>query len=106
MLPSRSVAVTNRPVRVRNALYTRRPSHAWVAEACEFFGLMFGSPTLWASVVQSGLPVARSNARIDCSAVFSSAVVRNTRPPQTIGLECPRPGTGVFHATLSVADQR
>ena len=35
-----------------------------------------------------------------------TAVVRNTRSPQTIGDDQPRPGTSVFQATFSVADQR
>src|SRR5882724_4028553 len=33
------------------------------------------------------------------------AVVRNTRSPQTIGEDQPRPGISTFHATFSVADQ-
>src|SRR5688572_27357557 len=35
---------------------------------------------------------------------FSYAVVRKILSPQTIGDELPRPGTGFFHTTLSVAD--
>src|SRR5438128_1864703 len=38
---------------------------------------------------------------MDCVLAASSAVVRNTRGPQTAGLECPRPGTGAFQATFS-----
>ena len=37
--------------------------------------------------------------------VVSSALVKNTRLPQTTGLECPRPGTGVFQTMCSVSLQ-
>src|SRR5690606_28331953 len=41
---------------------------------------------------------------IDSLAPSSYSVVRKMWSPQTIGEECPRPGTAVFHFTPSVGD--
>src|SRR6478609_10350298 len=86
--------------------YTRSPSRIGVGEAQLFFGLISrrSDGILKTSTLSASCPVAMSNAiRRSEMPRWSTAVVSHTRPPPTTGDDQPRPGTGVFHATLRVS---
>ena len=57
-------------------------------------------------LADAGAPSLRRKLRIDTRRPWFRDVVRKMRSPHTIGDECPRPGTGRFHRTLTVSDQR
>ena len=57
-----------------------------------------------ANVSHNCVPSDRRNAISDTRRPPSCAVVRKILSPQTIGDELPRPGTGFFQTTFSVAD--
>src|SRR5688572_26306664 len=81
----------------------RSPSITGVGDAQLFFGLISRryDGMLKASTLTTSRPVATSNAstRNDTLRV-SIAVVSHTRPPDTTGVDQPRPGSFVFHATF------
>ena len=65
---------------------------------------MCSTPSEGTNVSHNCFPSERRKASTDIFAPSSRAVVRKMLSPQTIGDEWPRPGTGTFHFTRSVAD--
>ena len=88
-----------------NDAYTRSPSVVAVADARLFFAYTCSTPVDGTIVCQSCLPVDRLYASIDTVAPSSVAVVRKMWSRQTIGDECPSPGTAVRHLMFPVFDQ-
>ena len=102
MRPSKSTAMI--PL-LPNDAYTRVPSVLGVADAALFFWCSVSGVVSGFSVSHSSLPSARLKASID-TRPSPRAVVRKMRSFQTIGDECPRPGTVARQSTFSVLDQR
>src|SRR5687768_5174716 len=86
----------------------RPPAAIGVGDARLFFGL--GESPLAVRKTSTSttlLPVSTSNAsaRSDAPLPLRTAVVSHKRPPTTIGVDHPRPGTACFQTTLEVSLQ-
>src|SRR5262245_58616751 len=82
------------------------PSVTGEAEQYGFVGCVSSFSLCVTPDCQSCLPLARSKHVSVRRPSFSMACVTKTRSPQTIGVELPRSGKGVFQRTFSVAVQR
>lgn len=102
-MPLKSRATTFIPWSSTNTANTCSPSVAGVEDAIVLSRCILPPGPLWTTVFQMVFPEVRSMQRILRVSSSSTPVVRNTRPPDTIGDDRPLPGISVRHAMLSVA---